>query len=180
MEAKAIIVRIYEMYACLRNSLNTTAAYEPLYINGEAILPTALVMILEDGDATLAERFEAERCPPPTVASVLTITIKKSKYNRSKIAKQAHIYAQEISSGKYRFRLSVGFKIAWQEAKGIEVEMGVTHQIVSNQLYSMTEIKANERWLKRTFQGRAAFEYDTLYYSEKYHTRTGIIIPQYA
>ena len=110
------LVTMYDMYECLRNTLNTTAAHQPLYINGEAILPAALMMLLEDGDATLEARFEAERCPQP-VAPSPTISKKVSKYDRKEIAGRAHYYAKASSIGTYRKRLSKGFEDAWSEAK---------------------------------------------------------------
>ena len=115
METTSPIANMYDIYRCLRNSLNTTAAYQPLHVNGEAILPTALVMLLEDGDAKLAARFESERCPRPIVVPLSTK--KAREYNRSAIAKDAHYYAKATVGGSYHKRFGEGMKAAWEAAK---------------------------------------------------------------
>ena len=115
METTSPLVGMYDIYRCLRNILNTTAAYQPLHVNGEAILPTALVMLLEDSDARLAARFESERCPQPI--AVPTSTKQASTYSRSAIAKDAHYYAKATIGGSYHKRFGKGMKAAWEAAK---------------------------------------------------------------
>lgn len=121
-------VTMYDVYKCLRNYLSTTGAYEPLFINGEAILASSLVMMQEDGDPTLAARFEAERCPQ-LVAPAPASTKKAIKYDRAAIAGKAHYYAKASSIGTYHKRFGRGMKDAWTEAKkanGLAVSISKT------------------------------------------------------
>jgi len=149
---------MYDVYECTRNQLNTTSAYKPLYINGEAILPTSLVILLEDGDAALAARYEAERYPQP-IAQPIASTKKASKYDRVDIAKKAHYYAKSSSIGTYHKRFGRGMKDAWMEAKKAAGVVVHTSKMVIREAYP----KPVEIPTPITYP--SIFDYDILYYS---------------
>ena len=158
--ASPVAVTMYEVYECLRNQLSTTAAYVPLHINGEAILPASLVMMLEDGDATLEARYEAERCPQPVAPA---ITKKASKYNRSEIATQAHYYAKVTVGGNYHQRFGKGMQHAWDDAKeaaGIVIETAKT---------PILEAVIKPVKIPALITYPSIFDYDILYYNPAYY-----------
>jgi hypothetical protein len=140
-------VTMYDVYECLRNQLSTTAAYEPLYINGEAALPSSLVMMLEDGDATLAARFEAERRPQPKAPA---ITKKATKYDRKAIVKLAHRHAKALGDGEYSKRFGSGMRAAWKAAKEAVVTNATYQSVYMYMNYvSVDELKMVKRMLSK-------------------------------
>lgn len=151
------IASMYDIYRCLRNILNTTAAYQPLYVNGEAILPTALVMLLEDGDATLVARFESERRPRHIMVSPST---KKARaYDRSAIAKDAHYYAKATVGGSYHKRFGEGMKAAWEAAKQ-KAEIGLMASKIPLLEVAIKPVKIPSH----ITYGNGLFDHDIIYY----------------
>lgn len=157
-EATLAVLSIYDVYKCLRNALNTASAHQPIYINGEAILPCSLVMLLEDGDATLETRYEAERCPQP-VAPAPTSTKKASNYDRKEIAGKAHYYAKASNIGTYHKRFGKGLKEAWTEAKKAA---GI---VVKTSIMPIMDVAPKPAKAPDPITYPSIFDYDILYYS---------------
>ena len=156
---QASVVTMYDMYECLRNQLSTTAAYQPLYINGEAILPSSLVMLLEDNDTTLEARYEAARCPQP-VATPTMNTKKQSKYDRAEIVRIAHQHAKVLGDGDYRRRFSRGMKAAWKAAKEAVVTSATYQSVYLFTNYiSVHETRMAKRMLSKPCSVNFNFSY---------------------
>lgn len=149
-------VTVYDVYECLRNQLNTRHDSTIIYKN-EIVQVTALVMMLEDHDATLAARFEAERSPKP-VAPAITKAV--TKYDRKEIAKNAHYYAKVATGaygGKYHKHFGKGMKDAWSAAKAAGIV------VPTKSIHIIEDIKPVRIPAISTY-GTGLFDHDTLYY----------------
>lgn len=155
------LINLYDVYACLRNSLNT-CHHSTIIFKNEIVQVTALVMMLEDGDATLAARFEAERCPHP-VPQPIANTKKAIKYDRKNIAEKAHYYAKASSIGTYRKRLSAGFKLAWLDAKSAKGFAVHTSNM------PLLEIAPKPVKIPAPISYPSIFDYDILYYNPAHY-----------
>ena len=148
---------MYDMYACLRNELNTRHSSSIIYKN-EIVQVTALVMVLEDGDPMLEARYEAERTPKPVAPA---ITKRASVYNRKEIAEKAHYYAKANTGGTYHKRFGVGMQKAWTAAKA----PGIVVPALSTQI----EVALKPVKIPAPISYPSLFDYDILYYNPAHY-----------